>query len=142
MRSLKEKRVVFDPIRSIEWVIAIMTIAGGAFVFTPLYTVQTSQVGPSAVATALGHPAMIALFGALLLIGAFLVILGMVTELPHIRSGGWFVILMVRFFQVLTVWLTAGFYPISWIYPFTLALICLVLWAYARGQVMRNNARS
>jgi len=124
-----------DPIRNIEWVIAICTLLGGLYIFTPLYDLSIARVGMSPFAAALANPISIFLWGAVLLVGAGLVIFGLVKNEPRFKSAGWFTIMLARFFQILTTWLVVGFLPITWIHPFTVFAVILILWAKARRDI-------
>lgn len=121
-----------DPIRNIEWVIAICTFLGGLYIFSPLYDLSIARVGMSPFASALSNPASILLWGAVLLVGATLVMIGLYRGAPKLKSVGWFAIFLARFFQILTTWLVVGFLPITWIFPFTILLVVIILWAKAR----------
>lgn len=141
MRLSKLLDTSIDPIRVIEWVIAVCTAAGGLYLFTPLYTVSVQQNGLSAVAATFAHPLMVLVWGALLLVSALLVLFGLWKKMPQIKSVGWFGIILARFFQILTTFLAVGFLPITWIYPFTIMLVIIVLWGLTRVEV-RTNARA
>lgn len=127
-----------DPIRAIEWVIAVFTLVGGTYLFTPLYGTSVSQNGLSALAQVFAHPAMILLWGALLVVSALLVMYGLWKNLPQVRSAGWFGIILARTFQLLTTFTVAGLLPISWIFPMTITVVVIVLWGNARVEVRRN----
>lgn len=127
----------FNPVRAIEWVVALCTLIGGAYLFSPLYDFSVGHA--SAFALALAHPAIMALWASILLVGSLLVIAGLIINRPQLKSIGWFAMLLARFFQILTTWLMAGFYPIFWIYPFTVMLVMLLLWINARHEVFRNG---
>lgn len=127
-------------LRSIEWIVAVCTLVGGIYIFTPLYAVSKASNGASLFASSLGHPLSIFLWGSLLLVGAILVIFGKLTKRPQVKSVGWFSIFLARFFQILTTILVQGFLPLSWIYPFTVMLIVMVLWLRARLEVYQNAA--
>lgn len=129
----------FDPLRIIEWVVALSTAIGGIYVISPLYDISVDLHGLSAFAQALSSTAMISLWGTVLLIGAILAIVGIVTKRDEVKSAGWFALVLARFFQLLTTWLTVGILPISWIHPFTVMMIAVVLWFWARYEVHKNN---
>lgn len=125
----------FNPIRLIEWIIAVCTFATGIYVFTPLYDISTAAHGPGAIAQIAANPYTVVVYGLLLIVGAVLVMVGSKWKKPRIRSSGWFILIVVRFFQLLATFVVIGFLPISWIHPFTLLLIYLVLWGLARIEV-------
>lgn len=136
LRKFVPKR--FRPIQAIEWVIALFTAVGGLFIFSPLYDISVDKDGPSALAVALSHPYMILVWSTVLLCGSLLVMFGLAKKMPQLRSAGWFVIILARTFQIATIILTTGWYPISWIYPLTLTFIMLILWGVARTEVYRD----
>lgn len=130
---------IAEPIRIIEWVVAICTFLGGLYLFSPLYAYSQYINGTSAVIATLTHPALIALWAVILLFGAAFVIIGLSWNKPQIKSVGWFTMILARFFQILSIWLTAGFLPLFWIYPFTVMLVMTVLWWVAWVEVTRND---
>src|SRR6478735_8122502 len=109
MRLLQKIPTRIEPIRVIEWVIAVCTAAGGLYIFSPLYQTSRALHGPSAFSLALSHPLSIMAWGALLLVGAVLVMWGLHREKPQLKSIGWFAIILARFFQILTTWMVVGF---------------------------------
>lgn len=131
----------FNPIRVIEWVVVVCTAFSGLYVFSPFYSQAVQTDGPGALAAALLHPHLIYLYATFILIGAILAAAGIVLKQPRIRSAGWFIILLIRFFQVLLTWIAIAVQPITWIFPFTVMLVVLVLWMAARVEVV-NNGRS
>jgi hypothetical protein len=139
MRLLRKLMSIrYDPLNVIEWVVSICTAFGGLYILSPLYDISVSKNGQGAFAAALSSHAIIALWGIIVFAGAILVILGLTTGRPQIKSVGWFSIMLARFFQILTTWLTVGFLPISWIYPFTVMLVICVLWWKTRLEVYRR----
>ena len=138
MRLVKFLPDSIDPIRAIGWVIAIFTLVGGAYIFTPLYTHSVAKNGLGVVASVFSHPALVFVFGAVLVISSLMVIFGLWKGIPRIKSAGFFGILLTRFFQVLTTFMVSGFLPITWIYPMTIVFILIILWAHARWEVKQN----
>lgn len=128
----------FEPIRAIEWVIALFTLLGGAYLFTPIYRHSVAVNGPGVIADILSHPSMVLFWGGVLVIGAILVMIGLVKYKPQLRSAGWFLILLARIFQLLTTFLVSGLLPILWIYLMTLIWVITILWAVARIEVNRR----
>lgn len=126
-----------DPIRCIEWVIAVLTLIGSTYVFTPLYAMSVASNGTSALASVLSYPLTVFIFAGILLMASIFVMYGLVRNRPKIRSAGWFLIFLARWYQILATILVAGFLPITWIYPLTISLVVLVLWANARSEVDR-----
>lgn len=141
MWAKKNRPTSIEPIRAVEWVIAVCAAVGGIYVFTPLYELSVLEHGPRAFAAALSHPAFIVFWGILILIGAILVIVGLYENKPQLKSVGWFTIILARFFQLLTIWTVLGLLPLTWIYPFTLMLVMIVLWGKARVDVSASNER-
>jgi|SRR6478735_8232280 len=144
MQSIVE-RIIPDSINplkffvySIKWVIAVMTLIGGAYLFTPLYEKSQTVNGSTPFADAISNPWSSYIWAGVLVVGSLLVIFGLVRDRPQIRSLGFFMIFLARFFQVLTTWLVVGLFPINWIYPFTLMLITIILWGMARTEVLKN----
>jgi hypothetical protein len=135
----KITRREYDPLRAIEWVIAVFTFSGGLFIFTPLYQVSKAITGPTALATTLSHPIMILFWGSLLLVGALLVMFGLLKNMPQFKSAGWFSIILARVFQLITTFIVAGPLPITWIYPMTLVSVVIILWIVARVQVYNDS---
>lgn len=127
-----------DPIRSIEWVIAVFTFVGGTYLFTPLYQTSVAQNGLSSIAMVMSHPLMVLIWGALLLVSAVLVMVGLWKDLPQLKSAGWFGIIMARIFQLFTTFLVVGFLPITWIYPLTITVVVILLWGFARVEVIKR----
>jgi hypothetical protein len=127
-------------VTAIEWIVAVCTLVGGAYLFTPLYEYSQSVNGKSSFSIALSHPISIGIWGAMLVLGAAFVIYGLLKNKPQYRSIGLFSIFLARFFQVLTTLLVSGFLPISWIYPFTIMLIVGVLWGLTRIEVNANGS--
>lgn len=129
----------FDPIRIIEWVVALATAFSGLYIYSPFYNQAVQRDGPGAIAAALHHPELIYVYGAVILAGAVLLILGLVLRKVLLRSVGLFTIFTVRFFQVLLTLITLGWQPITWIFPLTIMCIVVVLWINARLEVMSNG---
>lgn len=129
----------FDPLRAIEWVIATCTFLGGLYIFTPLYALSKALGSTSALTQTLSHPAMIFFWGAVLLIGAILVLYGLALDKPQFKSAGWFAIIMARLFQILSTFVVAGLLPITWIYPTTIMLVAGILWWKARLEVANGT---
>ena len=127
-------------LRAIEWVIATCTLIGGIYIFTPLRAASAAVNAPTAFASALTSPYSIFVWGLILVIGAIAVMIGKITKRPQYKSFGWFAIFLARFFQILTTILAVGFLPITWIYPFTIMLIVILLWLRARYEVYQANA--
>lgn len=127
------------PVRSIEWVISFFTFIGGLYIFSPLYSVSVDQNGLGVLAGTFSHPIMILFWGAILLVGAILVMIGLWRKKPQLRSMGWFSIFLARTYQILTIFLVVGLYPITWIYPMTLTVIVVILWAVARYEVNESG---
>lgn len=136
MSSLLAKVFQFrmEPIRSIEWVIAFFTFVGGLYIFSPLYAISAAQNGPTAMASAFSHPYMILFWGIILLGGSVAVMFGLWKKKPHLKSTGWFAIFLARTYQLITTFVVTGFLPITWIYPLTLTVIIIILWAIARYE--------
>lgn len=129
----------FDPIRIIEWVVALATAFSGLYIYSPFYDAHIQREGPGAIAAALHHPHLIYLYGGLILIGAVLLIAGLVLRKIGLRSMGLFTIFTVRFFQVLLTITAISWQPITWIFPLTIACIVVILWVNARLEVMING---
>jgi hypothetical protein len=143
MRLLNRLGYSVDPqrtlLRSIEWVIAVFTLVGGLFIFTPVYTIETAAY-PGVFAQALTSPFSIYMFAIILVIGAILAIIGKITHKPQIKSVGWFSIFLARFFQILTTLLVQGFLPVTWLYPLTIMFVVIILWIRARFEVYQTHA--
>lgn len=137
IRELKNRNI--NLLRATEWVVSLCTLVGGVYLFSPLYDISQGLEHASAFAMSLVHPAFLALWASILLVGALLVIAGLIINKPQLKSIGWFAMLLARFFQILTTWLAVGLLPIFWIYPFTVMLVMLVLWMNARDEVMHNG---
>lgn len=127
--------VSIDPIRSIEWVIALFTFGGGLTLFSPVGNSELFDNGAGLMTVALAHPLMILFWGAFLVVGAILVMYGLWRDIPMLRGIGWFAIIMARIFQVFSTLTVVGFMPLTWIFPLTIALIAVVLWGKARTEV-------
>lgn len=131
----------FVPIRAVEWVVALCTLISPLYVFSPFYveSVQTSGLG--VVASALANEHLIYLYAAILLTGVVCVLIGLKWRKPKIKSIGWFTVLLIRFFQVLTTILAVGLFPTGiWLFPFTVMCVVAVLWVNARIEV--GNGRT
>src|SRR3954469_17889735 len=87
------------PILAIEWVVALCTVTGGIYILSPLYDVSKQQGNISVFVGALSHPLSIIAWGVILLVGAVLVIIGLLTNKPQLKSIGWFSVALARFFQ-------------------------------------------
>lgn len=136
----------FNPVRVIEWVFALFTLAGAGYILNPLYALAVRQNGRGVFAAALSDPIFIIFWSILLFLGAALVIGGLLVnqrlriEYPtlraRLRASGWFCIFLARFFQVLTTVLTVGPLPLSpWIHILTLSAIACVLWLNAKAEI-------
>lgn len=131
-----------EPIRYVEWVIALFTLFGGFYLFTPLYQTSVARNGLGTIALILAHPLMVLLWASLLLVSSFLVIIGLWRDMPQLKSAGWFGIFLARFFQLMATFMIAGFLPLSWIYPATITAVVVVLWGAARIEVREKYARN
>lgn len=129
----------YDPIRAIEWVIAILTALGGLYAFTPSYH-HVTQTQPSALASALASPALVKVFAAVVIIGALILICGLAMHKVRLLSAGLFIILLVRIFQFLITVIVSGFFPFTpWIFLFTVTVIVFLLWLNVRLRVTNNG---
>lgn len=135
MKSLagKIRKIWAQPIVAIEWVIAITGLIGSLYIFTPLYPIGKA-LHPTTFTMLLTHPLTIMSWGAVLLIGSSLVIIGLVRKSARLRSTGWFCIFLVRLYQVLAILIVAGPIPPQWFLPLTVGTIALILWARARRE--------
>lgn len=136
------KRFIFDPIRLIEISVAIMALIGAVYIFTPLYQFSIRQNGLSPFAASLSHPTVVFAHYSVVLVSSLLILFGLYNRVPQLKSVGWFFLFLSRFFQVLVTILSVGWVPITWIYPLTIALICLILWVNSRLEVLRRHAVS
>jgi hypothetical protein len=125
----------FEPVRAIEWVIAICTLMGGLYVFTPLYDISQRTAPVGVIAQIIQSQYSVVIFGILLIASAVLIIIGLKLNKPRLRSSGLFILIMVRTFQIISTFVIQGFLPITWIYPLTITLVCVVLWGWARLEV-------
>ena len=129
----------YNPIRTIEWIVASLTFLGGVYLFSPAYANSVAQHGPSPFTIIFTHPIMVIIWGSVLLVGAILVMFGLWRGKPQARSAGWFMVWLARLFQVIGQITAVGLLPLTWIYPFTLAAVIIVLWSVARAEVKRNG---
>lgn len=135
---LPKKKECNRPLEIIEWVIASFTLIGGIYLFSPIYQISLRQNGLSAVAAAMNHPYVVLFWAAVLIVGAFFVLVGLWRDIPQFKSIGWFSIILARLFQILTTILVIGILPITWIYPLTITCVIVVLWVVARLEVRRR----
>jgi hypothetical protein len=126
-------------VQAISWAVALCTFVGGLYLFSPIYDFNVTA-SSSVFAIALAHPISIALWGLILLVGAVFACFGLYLDKPQIKSLGWLAIFLARFFQILTTVLVQGLTPLAWLYPFTVMLVVLILYAVARYEVNRLNA--
>lgn len=104
--------------------------------FSPLYQDSVAAHGPGILDAALTHPAMIYFWAGVLAIAAIFILVGLSMDKSQLRSVGCFAIFLARMFQAATAWLTIGLLPFSgWIYPLTIALVMLILWARERSEI-------
>ena len=136
------KRFIFDPIRLTEITIAFMALIGSLYVFTPLYQISVVKNGLSPFAAALSTPTVVACWAAVILISSLFVLLGLYNRLPQLKSVGFFGLFLSRIFQVSVTILSTGWLPVTWLFPLTIGLICLILWVNARVEVLRRYAVS
>jgi hypothetical protein len=134
-RSVDPQRTI---IRSIEWIIVICTFLAAVYLFTPLYGMSLAASGPGVVASSWGQAASVYVWGAIMGFASASVAFGKLTHRPQFKSVGWFTIFLARFFQVLSTLIVTGPFPITWIYPFTLMLIVIMLWVRARYEVYQR----
>lgn len=139
MSLLRYLPKTFDPIRLIEWVVAIATAISGLHIFSPFYDPSLQSAGPGAIAAALHHPDFIYIYATVILIGAILLTVGLVLRNTGLRSSGLFIIFMVRFFQVLLTITAIGVQPITWIFPLTVMFVVVICWINARLEVINNG---
>lgn len=117
--------------RAIQLTIVLTTLFASAYVLSPIYSFGLStQV--SGLATTLATPLLVRAWAAFIGVGAILAGIGIYKKNPRLRGYGWTMIFLARLYQVIAIWLAAGLLPLSWIYPFTLGIIVLILWARSR----------
>ena len=139
MRLLRYLPHTFDPIRVIEWVVAVCTLISPVYVFSPWYA-SNSITSPPGVIASITSAKMVYVYAILLLIGAVMLIIGLVKHNLKLRSMGLFTIFTLRFFQTISAVLLVGLFPLSsWIFTFTLVLILVVLWINVRLGMMVNG---
>lgn len=126
-------RPKYKPTLAMEWVIVILSFVQFAYTFSPLYTDSVAVHGLGPFATALAHPAIVALFVSGLFITAVIMIYGLMKDSAGIRATGLFIQCLLRLYHVLTTLLVAGVTPFVWIYPAAIVLFCAILWHYERG---------
>ena len=136
MKSLvgKIQGIWRQPLLAIEWVIAIGTIIGAFYIFTPLYPLGRS-LHPTTFSLLLTHPVALAAWGSVLFTGGVLVVVGLCLRHARLRSTGWFCVFLARLYQVLAILIVAGPIPLQWLMPATLGAVVLILWAKARGEI-------
>lgn len=127
----------FDPIRVLEWVIALFTLAGGLYTLSPLYPrTAASSAGPGIISQLAASPVPHTAFAVALLVAAVLIIIGLLTNVAKIRSSGFFILVLARTFQITATFLVQGLVPVgAWIYVLTIMAVSLVLWTNARIEV-------
>lgn len=131
----------FSPVRAIEWVLVIASLLNGAYVFSPLFKYSVATHGATPFVAAFSNPAFVYVYAGLLVISALLIGWGLWKKKASYRSAGLFGQSLLRFFNVVTTILAAGFFPVSWIYAATLIPICIVLWITERIEV-KYHART
>ena len=125
----------FVPIRVIEWVVVMFTLFGGFYLFSTLVDIDTTQL-VSPLAISLANTYVVAFWGCVLFAGAIIVLIGLWKNKPQIKSVGWFTIVLARLFQILTIILAVGFFPLyTWFYAATITVVAIVLWAAARKEI-------
>ena len=129
----------FQPIRSIEWVVVVVSIFQGVYVFSPLYRHSLATHGVTPFVAALSGPTLLYVFMGLLALSAIVLGIGLVANNPRLRAHGLFFQGLLRFYNVFTTILFVGFLPVTWIYALTVSIICLVLWAYEAREVKRAS---
>lgn len=139
MKPLRRtKEVVRNPLTVIELVLAISTIVGGLYVLSPFLVVSIIQNGASPLILALGSQVGVTLFGGIFLASGLASVWGIYTRQYRTRSVAMFIQFLCRFYAIIVGWLVSGLLPLTWLSPLTIAIICVILWLWLKGLVLRR----
>ena len=123
------KAMVATPIKQIELLMGITSLTGAAYLLTPLYAIgRADHLTP--LITTLTH--VLWIWAIVLAVGAVILLVGLYLKNRAMRSLGLSLIFLTRLYQVITIFIVAGTFPLQWLYPLTLCLFCIVLRASVR----------
>ena len=114
-------------LKIIEWSVAGITFAGGIYNGVAQFIDGPSPTG-SLMVTLLSSDYAGLLWSAMLVFGAVLVMVGLLSDSSAMKRNGWLILVVSRLFQVLGTIVISGFFPIAWIYPFTIMVVMGVLY--------------
>lgn len=101
-------------VRLIEWVLSVMSTVGGVVNLTIVLASSANYVG--------------ILWSILLILAGALVIVGLLVNNTVLKRNGWFLLFMVRVFQVIGIIVAVGLDIGILFYTITLLLIVCVLY--------------
>lgn len=123
-----------SPLKVIKWIIAIVSIAGGIYVMSPLLVYSTTNFGAGALAQTIANPAGIFIFGLLFFASGALIVVGLIWDKKTLRAYGLFANILLRIYSLIGTWLTVGFLPLSWLSNFALIMIAIVVYLAVRWE--------
>ncbi len=127
-------KIIYNPIKSIQWIIAVQTIVGGIYLVSPLVEYVSNNVAPSALVQIISSSTGIAIVGIIFLLSGTILTIGLLKDKPQWRATGLFVSAGVRLYGLWAVWLINGFLPLTWLGNFTIMLITIVLYFVTKWE--------
>lgn len=114
-------------LKIIEWSVSGITLAGGIYSAVSQALDGPSPTG-SLIVTLMQSDYSGILWAAMLVFGAVLVMIGLAVDSSAMKRHGWLILVIARLFQVLGMIVISGFFPMTWIYPFTIMVVMGVLY--------------
>lgn len=115
-----------NPLRYVEWVIAILIIVGGLYLFSPW--VDMSMESTSTVAQALQTKASIYAFAVFYTFPGVAMAYGLVKNKPRVIEVALYFTYIVLLFSAILTLVVNGLFPPRWLTILTVGVIAAILW--------------
>lgn len=124
-----------SPLTIIELIIAVATIIGGLYVFTPFLVVGIDVSHGPQIAKLIASTLGIAAVGGVAVLAGALSIFGIYKRSYKLRSAGLFTNIILRTYTLSATILIQGFLPLTWLSGLTILLVLIVCWIVVRGFI-------
>lgn len=123
-----------NPLIVIEWIIAIATIVGGAYMLSPLLQHSIAVNGASPFIRTMASETAINIYAVIYLLTGLLLIAGIVKRKVKWRSFALFFNGLARLFVLLGTLLAQGLLPATWINTAVVMVIVFYIWGRVRKR--------
>lgn len=127
-----------SPLTIVELIIGIGAIVGGLYLVSPFLPVIPAAYATSMVGEILTHPVALFIFGAVYTASGLSSVVGIISRRTTLRSVGMFWNILCRTYGLCTIFILAGFLPLTWLPSATVLLIAVVVYIWLRGLILRG----